>query len=302
MKRSFNIPISLSLLILLNFEAAWSAACCGGSFAAPTLISSDDRAQVSFSSSYMDIRKDVSTEGYWIDRKNPESLNTFKFDAAWVFLDRWQSGLSLPVIRRAQEQESATGLGDINLTAGYEWLPDWDYNPWRPKGLVYFQLTVPTGRSIHESQSTLGLDARGRGFWAAGLGSLLTKSVRRYDFFLNTEVHRAFGKSVETQNFLIQVKPSWGVSATGGIGYNLKAFRFGSSLQLVYENPVKTSGSINSDGALQRFVALSTSLSYLYDEVWSTTISYTDQGLLGSPFNTALGQVVALQVQRKWQR
>lgn len=92
---------------------------------------------------------------------------------------RYQAGFSLPIQTRekAESQSSkSTGLGYTAIILGYEYLPDWDYNPWRPHGFGFMSLTFPAGRSIYEMDAVDGLDSRGRGFWAMGIKTVLTKS------------------------------------------------------------------------------------------------------------------------------
>lgn len=62
------------------------------------------------------------------------------------------------------------------------------------------QLTLPTGKSRADSEVG-GLDSRGNGFWALGLGTLLTTTWAKFDSFASFEMHRFFGKEVSTSQF-----------------------------------------------------------------------------------------------------
>src|SRR5262245_9210446 len=86
-----------SALILFSIDA-FGAACCGGGFAAPSLIVGDDKAQVTTSYAYTQITDDVGTDSLWRKRETDESSETLKVEAAHIFWDRWQSGLSIPVV------------------------------------------------------------------------------------------------------------------------------------------------------------------------------------------------------------
>lgn len=295
------------LLLLLLFSlfvgpAAFGAACCGGGFATPSIISGDDKAQLTSSLSHSEIQSDVYTNGLWKKREQAENSETLRLDGAHIFNDRWQAGFSIPVIKRSRADESSSGFGDVSTLLGYEYLPDWDYHPYRPKGIGFLQLVLPTGKSVYESDNIYGLDSRGRGFWALGAGTLLTKAFGKYDVFFNFEAHRAFNKSIDENNTSAKLKPGWGGNLGLGAGYNTAQFRFGGNLTWSYEDPIAIEGTISSDGDLQRYTTLGLTASYLASDEWGATLSYSDQTLMGSPLNTSLSRSVMIMLQRRWLR
>lgn len=297
--------MKLLLLLLFSFgvvENAFAAACCGGGFATPSLISGDDRAQITSSLSHSEIHADAYTSGLWKKRETKESTEILRLDAAHIFEDRWQTGVSIPVVKRSRSGESSSGFGDISALVGYEYLPDWDYHPYRPKGIGFLQLVFPTGKSVYESDTTYGLDSRGRGFWALGVGTLLTKAFGKYDAFINAEVHRSFDKKINENGIDGTLKPGWGGNFGLGLGYNTSQFRFGSNLTWSYEEAVAIEGTTSSEGSLQRFATLGLTASYLVSDEWATTLSYSDQTIVGSPYNTSLSKSVMLMLQRRWLR
>ena len=262
------------------------------------MILDDAAAQIAASYAYSQVITDVGTSGDWYKRETELATQTYRLDAAHVFADRWQAGLSLPLIKRNLAEESATGAGDVSANVAFEYLPDWDYNPWRPKGLGFLQLTAPTGRSIHEAQGTLQLDARGRGFWSLGGGTVLTKIAGKWDLFANVEAHRSFERNLVGRT----LKPGWGGSLGLGGGYNIQSLRFGGSLTWSYEDPVNMEGSVSSKGAAQRFATANLSASYVFPREWSATVAYSDQTWFGSPSNTSLGRGFMLTAQKRWLR
>jgi len=278
-----------------------AAACCGGGFATPALITGDDRAQLTTSYQYSKIDTDVLTNGIWQKRNQLDLTQTLKIEGAHILKDRYQFGFSIPVQMRSVEGlqgggSPSSGLADVSLQAGYEFLPDWDYNPLRPKGHSYLALTLPTGKSIYESPD--GLDVRGRGFTALGAGIVLTKSWVTWDASSTIEAHQAFEKS--TQNSVI--RPGLGGSFNLGIGYNLKNLRLGGAITWSQEDPIEVTGTQSSKGANQRFATGSLSASYLFENSWAGTLSYADQTLFGDPTNTSLSKTVAVYIQKRWAR
>jgi hypothetical protein len=292
----------LFLFSLLLCPEARAASCCGGGFAAPALITGDDRAQVTASYSHSQVIDDVGSDSLWRKRASKEVGETWKFDAAHVFADSWHAGLSVPVLVRSRANQASTGLGDISSTLGYEYLPDWDYHPLRPKGLGFLQLTLPTGKSIDESDTTYQLDSRGRGYWALGLGTIFTKTHGLFDFFVNLSGHRSFAKNFQNAQASGKLEPGFGSEAGGGAGFSISDLRLGTSLTWTYEDPINVSGTTPSRGAPQRFATASVSGSYLLQRLWSATLTYSDQTRFGSPVNTSLGRGIALFLQKRWER
>jgi hypothetical protein len=290
-------------VLSLSGGRAWAAACCGGGFAAPSLIVGDDRAQLTASYGYSQIVDDIGSDSLWRRRDARESSETFKFEGAHIFRDRWQAGFSLPLVRRTRAAESSSGLGDVTGTLGYEYLPDWDYNPWRPRGLGFLQLTVPSGRSIQESESDYQLDARGRGFWAAGVGTMLTKILGRWDMLANFDVHRSFAKHYrQGDQSEGELHPGYGGNLGLGGGYNWADWRAGGVVTWTYEDPIDVTGTVDSRGSAQRYATATLSASYMMRDDWATTVSYSDQTWFGTPTNTTLGRGVMLVLQRRWSR
>lgn len=292
------------LFIFLSSSNVYAAACCGGGGAVPAIISGDDEAQISTSISTTEvIVNNVDSNGIWRKWDQTQKVQTFKIDAAHIFSDRWQAGLSLPVMQRTLNEKTYSGLSDVAVSVGYEVLPEWNYSPWRPKGISFMQLTVPTGQSKFESEVG-GLDSRGNGFWALGIGTLLTKTFVNWDAFSTFELHTSRTQNIQTTSFQGNVKPGYGGNLGIGLGYNVTDYRIGSSVTWTYEDPIDIESNLGiiQKGSVERYATAVASLSYLANDQWSGTVSYSDQTLIGSPLNTSLGRGVAVQLQRRWGR
>jgi len=294
-------PLLTSLALLLPART-FAAACCGGGFAAPALILGDDLAKITTSYTYSSIVSDVGADTYWRGLDVNESSETIKLDAARVFADRWQSGVSVPVVRRTKAGVASTGVGDVTASLGYEYLPDWDYNPWRPRGLGFVQLIVPTGKSIDDASATYELDSRGRGYWSLALGTILTKAWGAWDVFASLDGHRSLARDFQSADFHGSLHPSYGGNWGFGAGWSYFALRLGASLTWSYEDPVGVTGTVTSPGSPQRFAAATVTASYMLSDLWAGTLTYADQTRFGSPINTTLGRGVTLLVQRRWER
>jgi hypothetical protein len=294
-----------SFIILLLSLRVYSAPCCGAGFTIPSIITSEDKAQLATSYSRAKIHADVFTNGDWRERQEDDITETYKIEGAHIFKDRYQAGFSIPYQSRqrsgAQSDESS-GLGDISLQFGFEYLPDWNYNPYRPKGIVYLSVITPTGRSIYESKDGSGIDARGRGFWGLGLGAVHTKKWGRYDANSNFEMHYSLPKVVHNKTTSGTVHPSYGGSFAFGGGLNFSNLRLGGLINWSYEGPTDVSGTTSSNGELKRFATGSILISYMLPENQSVIASYSDQTFFGSPFNTSLSKSITLFYQKRWER
>lgn len=297
--------MKLWLILLSNFilsKQALAAACCGGGLSAPSLIVGDDRAQLTSSYSFSEVVVDnVDSKGVWRKWDHHQQIQTIKIEGAHLISDRWQMGFSLPLMKRTLLDESYSGVGDTSLSLGYEYLPDWNYHPLRPKGMSYLQLTLPTGKARAESDVG-GLDSRGNGFWSLALGTLLTKIFGKYDALLTAQIHHSFSKKFSNSQAQGVLNPGFGGSFGLGGGYNLKSWRLGTGLTWAYEDPVNIEGSSPSQGSFERYATGALSITYLYNTHWTGTMSYSDQTLFGDPVNTSLGRTVALQLQHRWER
>lgn len=300
MRLLFLSFVSLYLFFLANEILA--AACCGGGLSVPSVIAGDHKAQFSIGYSYTDVVVDnVDTRGLWRKWEASQTVESFRLETAHLISDRWQWGGSLPLIRRRQLDESYEGVGDVSLSLGYEYLPDWDYNPLRPKGLSFIQLTLPTGKARAESELG-GLDSRGNGFWALGVGSLLSKNWGRWDVFTQFEVHHSFKKSVDHSQINGELDPGFGGSWGLGGGYNRRDFRVGTSITWMYEDPIDLEGESGYKGSAERYATGTLSLSYLYSPEWMASMSYSDQTWFGDPINTSLGRSLGFVLQKRWAR
>lgn len=294
------------IFLLLSAQHVRAASCCGGGFALPSLITGDDKAQVTTSISQSQVDTDVYSNGIWQKRNSDDTTQTYKLDYAHIFADRFQYGFSLPIQTRQNNAggtaNKESGLGDISTQLGYEYLPDWDYNPWRPKGIGFISLTLPTAPSIYEV--TNSAESRGRGFFAIGAGTVLTKSWLNWDANANFEVHHSFTKVVNNpQTVSGNIVPGNGASFGFGGGYSFGDTRIGSSLSWTYEDPVNVeSNGSTSNGSPEKYATGTLSLSQMFNQDWAASLSYSDQTLFGDPSNTVLSKSLALSLQKRWQR
>lgn len=295
------------LFALFIQSPVFAASCCGGSLSAPALILGDEQRTLTTTLAQKQIMEDVGTDGVWTKNQNHELAQNLKIDFVSLISDRWQAGVSVPVVKKSKsfnaEENSKTGLGDVVLTAGYEAWPEWEYSEWKPRGYLFTTLTAPTGKSLYETQGNT-IDVRGRGFWALGFGGAFTKRWSRVDALAQLEAHQSFAKSVTDPGGAgnLRLQPGLGYSWLLGAGYSVQQFRFGAELMGRFEQATRVSGAQNSPGSAERDVTASAIINYLFSDNFAARLSFSEQRLFGSPLNTSLGQIVSLSIQNRWAR
>lgn len=312
-KLSPQIFLVLTALFLNFSSRAEAAACCAGNGAAPAILPGDEIAQVSVSVSRGTVIGDAPARGIPIFRKNDSSevTETYLISGAHLLADRWQAGAQIPIIGHGISSSThsgvhSTGIGDIRLNTSYEILPEWTYSVWKPHGFAFLQLTLPTGKSIYDSQTLGAVDASGKGFYTLGPGGLFIKRWSKWDIFVLPEAHWTFSRKFESSSSgITETGSGWGGSFALGIGVSPGSgdFRVGFRIQPVYES----GKNVSSSGTSQRTsyqLSWNTALeaTYLIDTVWSLNAQYTDQTLLGPAVNTTLSRTFALGILHRWER
>jgi hypothetical protein len=299
---------NIFLLMTLITQQSWCAACCGGAGAMPALITGDEKSVANSTLIQSDVQASVSSSGIWRKENRSNQTHTVRLDYAHIFADRFQVGISLPMTQRRVELENtktSSGVGDLNLQSGYEYLTDWDYSFWRPRGVGYFAVNIPSGLSKYETLEQS--EIRGKGFYSAAVGTVLTKSWIKWDVLAGLELRRGFAREFNSNVYSGEVIPQWGKSLTVGLGYHIGSFRSGAMLSWNDEDSKKNKvkgvpSEFSASEASERFSTGTLSFTYNASTDWSGSLSYSDQAIFGNPVNTTLAQTWALSLQRRWQR
>ncbi len=287
--------------------------CCSSGAAAPAIVSGDDLAQISLGISRGSVIGDAPDQGIPIFRAptNSEITQTLRVDSALMLSDRFQCGLGVPLIQRSvrdtKSSTHATRLGDIALTLAHETLPEWSYSQWKPKGITFAQLTLPTGKSIYDSQTISPVEMTGKGFYSVAFGEIFTKTFRRFDIFLIPEIHYSLTRTFEAYALenSITVSPRFGGSLAFGMAYSPASsdFRFGLRIQPTYnEGKIIQSETGSRVARHQQSCDIGVDVAYWVNSNWSALLAYTDQTLLGPAVNTNLSRTVSLGLQHRWER
>lgn len=288
-----------------SLDRAWAAPCCSAGSALPALVTNDDWAQISVISSYSDTVMDAPNEGLPVLRSDQNADHSWvtRVAAAMKVADSWQLGVGASVISRATRASShqfdASGMGDSDISFGYELLPEWNYSSWRPRGWLYLQTVFPTGQAIQDPTLSNPAEVRGQGVFQTAVGLALTKIWGNWDALLVPEVRRLYSKSFDGG---AELSGAWGASLQLGGGYNWGDLRFGLRTQPVYQGQRNVTAEGQSSATGSKLVWNSgADVSYLVDSNWMMSISYSDQTLLGPARNTTLERGLGAMIQRKWE-
>ena len=309
---AFLLPAFVLVASPLGAVDARAAACCGGTSAAPSLISGDDAYQFGIAFSNAEVIGDAPESGRPVFRgsDSDEVTRTLRLDAAAILSDRTQASVTIPFatksVRAGDAANSSSSMGDLSLGFGYEAWPQWTYSEWKPHGFLFTQLNVPVAHSIYDTEAQGATDALGTGFYRMAFGALFLKTWRIWDASFTPEAHYSLPKTFsDGSGSALRVRPGFGASADLGLGYNFVGlpFRLGVRLQPVWNQARAIAmDGMNPRSSDQWVWNAGFDFSYLVSEQWSTTASYTDQTLLGPAVNTTLSRTVALSFQRRFPR
>jgi hypothetical protein len=312
---------ALGLLALAATTRAQAAPCCGGGALLPSLITGDDRAQLTVTASQGAIIGDAPAQGVPVFRAdgNAESTRALKLEGAAILAERLQAGLAVPVIARHRElggasADGSAGLGDVTADLGYEFLPEWTYSRYRPRGFGFVSLTLPTSPSIYDAKLAGGMDARGRGFVTLGLGAVFVKTLGDWDWVAQAEAHRSLPREFDFSDEgsdaasavdpgRLRLSPGWGGSLLAGVGLSPGGgdLRLGVSVSPAYEGAIQVEGIQSAPASSQLVWNTALQAGYAIAADWSASAAYVDQTLLGPARNSRLSRTLAVALQKRWE-
>jgi len=298
--------VQILFLSILCFQSiAYSAACCGGGSTVPSLVTTDDRAQLSTSFSYSQIKIDsVDGAGIWFKNADHQMTKTLKFDYAYVLDSDIQFGCSIPLVQKQFQDQTYSGLADVQAAIGYEYLPEREYNLFKPKAFVYGGLIFPTGFSKYKSMNG-GVDARGQGLWGISLGHVAVKNYLQFDLMSLIDLHHYFNQDLKlANNESLKIRQNGlGGQINFAAGYNTLKSRWGFSAAWFYEDRITNQQqNIQDTGYIEKYGQISLSYSYMLTELAGVTFNYSDQTIIGTPESTSLGQTLSVQLNQRWTR
>src|SRR5690606_9431328 len=126
----------------------FSAPCCNQAGGVSALITADEAAKISLAAGLGSFGSEAQASGEITERSSSETKQMLTLSYSRILSDRLQAGASLPLVHRmrtdAGQEYAATSIGDVKAVLGYEFLPEFQYSSWRPRGYLYAQMSFPT--------------------------------------------------------------------------------------------------------------------------------------------------------------
>jgi len=189
-------------------------------------------------------------------------------------------------------------LGDITAGLAFEALEELNYNPWKPRALIFLDAILPTGRSVYESSEPLGADIHGRGFLSAHTGIFFWKVWDPWDASLLLTHRNSFSRRFEQAG---SINPGHTLSAQLGLGFKpFRNSRIGFGIGPSYDSKIKINGA-RQENSNKLVWTVSSQVGITLSDDWGFNLTYSDQTLLGPTFNSTLSRGVQFAVNRNFE-
>lgn len=284
------------ILFLFLSKNAFSSSCCGGGSSSSMIITGDNKAEISLGYSYRSDLGQTNKEGFSIlNNKNiKDERQNIIFLGEYQILELWQLASKFTMVdknlHKSGLREKNFGLGDIEFQLTYEYLPAYVYSEYKPRGFFYGKLTIPTSKSLYDSQSNIFADVRGTGLYSLSIGNFLLKTFNTLTLKITTEWSHFFGKTYSQYKLHDYEK----FSIPLGIAYTPlhSAFTFGLTDTFSYQAEKKFTGDAQLKSSHEYFWEVNAFINYSTNrnEIWS--LSYNDSTLIGKNVNSPLYRTI----------
>ncbi len=228
--------------------------------------------------------------------KTTDYQNALNLQYQNQLFDRFQlaakSSFIQKVMNKQGRDESTYGLGDLDLQTTYEYLPEYTYSAYKPRGFVYGKVTIPNSKSLYDSRSVIFSDVRGSGLYAVSLGNLFLKKIGASTLKGGVELQHLFGRNFNQGQLSDYNK----VIVPLGYAYDLDpiplAIGFNSTWN--YQTKKELRGDITLVSAKEYFWETGAFVNWVVDRNQTWGLNYSDSTLVGKNINSPLYRSVGL--------
>lgn len=289
----------LILLALLLFSSTLMASsCCGGGSSSSLIITGDNTREMNMGFSYRNDLGQTDNEGWasFHDGRTKDQQSAFNFQYQVILQDQFQLADKISMIdkniRKQGRVENKSGLGDLELQASYEFLPEYTYSPIKPRGFIYSKVSIPNSKSLYDSHSVIFSDVRGSGLYSLSLGSFFLKRISLLTLKSGLEVQRLFGRKFSEGTLSDYNKLIVPLGAT--YSFDPLPFSWGVNSTWNYQTEKKFNGFVASTSGKEYFWELSSFVNWTLNREETWGVSYADSTLLGKNINSPLYRSFAI--------
>lgn len=289
----------INLFITLLFsQKIFAASCCGGGSSSSMIITSDNRREISLGVS---ARTDIgqTDQNGWSTFNNDQIIDSrtnFNFQYGEQLSENFQMGIKTSIaekhVKKSGKNEKNQGFTDLELQTTYEYLPEYTYHPYKPRGFLYAKLSIPLSNSIYDSQSTILSDVRGSGLYSTSFGNFFIKKLDLFTLKLGLELTRSFAKNFS--KYKIYGFNRYTIPLGIAYAFNQSDFSIGFTNTFSYTDEKKFRGNNLSNSHFERFWDSNIFFNYSPNRQVIYGVSYSDSSVFGDSINSPLYRSVAL--------
>jgi hypothetical protein len=290
--------IFLALLFLVFHNDLFAASCCGSGASSSLIIIGDNIQEYSLGFSYRNDLGQTDNKG-WASFHGADvvdSQSAFNFQLQRQANDRYQFAIKSAIIqkniKKQNRKEVNQGMGDVDLQATFEFLPEFTYSVWKPRGFVYMKTTIPMSQSLYDSSSSIFSDVRGSGLYSLSMGTFFIKHISNITFKTTLEWQHFLAKDFAQMSLKSYDKLF--VPLGMSYAFDPSPFAFGLGASWSYQAPKKFSGSISATSNEEYFWDFNTFINWTISREHSLGLSYSDTTLIGKNINSSLYRSLAL--------
>ena len=291
MKSMFKI-IFISIILGFQVNTTFAGSCCGGGSSSSLILVGDNIQEYSLGLTYRNDLGQTDNEGWATFHNNQivDNQMSLNFQFQRQIYDHFQLAIKSSLIQKDIEKqnrhEQTMGLADIDLQSTYEYLPEYTYSPWKPRGFIYLKLSIPTSNSLYDSNSPIYSDVRGSGlysissgtFFIKHLSAVTLKSAIEWQHFLGRNFDQTYIKDYD--KLIIPLGLSY--------GFDPLPIALGTGATWNYQTLKKFSGLVQGSASSEYFWEISAFANWIISREVTIGLSYSDSTLVGKSINSPL--------------
>jgi hypothetical protein len=275
-----------------------ASSCCGGGSSSSMIILGDNRQEWSAGLGFRNDLGQTDRTGMasFHGKETVDQQYTLNLQLQRQFTELIQAAVKTSVIHKVMvkqgRREKSHGLGDIDLQISYEFLPEYNYSQYRPRGFLYSKITFPQSKGIYDSTSPIYSDVRGSGLYSFSIGTLFVKKNSQFTLKFGLEGQRFFGKKFKEGNLDDYHK----VIFPTGLSYAFDPLPISTGILTTwtYQTSKKLQIQTTTTSSREYFWELSVFANWSLNRQETLGMSYSDSTLLGKNINSPLYRSFAL--------